>query len=100
MMFATLKHAALNLYRRNPGADELRLLVALMSTAGDGDRLRLDTRLVTGINPWIKPMKFAASFSLYFVTFGWLLSYLPRPSRAVTIISWVTSLCLLLECRC
>lgn len=95
-MFAVFKHAAVELYRRNPVLTTFAALAAsglpLMAVA-----CTFDTRLVTGLNPWIKPMKFTASFAVYFATFGWLLSYLPRPRRAVRVISWVTGLCVLLE---
>jgi hypothetical protein len=36
-----------------------------------------DGREVMGINPWIKPMKFAASIAIYALTIGWLLYELP-----------------------
>ena len=42
----------------------------------------LDNRHVLNINPWIKPMKFALSITIYLWTFGWLLYYLPNPRFA------------------
>ncbi|HXH11468.1 MAG TPA: hypothetical protein VNP04_17100, partial [Alphaproteobacteria bacterium] len=36
-----------------------------------------DPRTVTGINPWIKPMKFALSIAIYTATMAWLLGHLP-----------------------
>ena len=36
-----------------------------------------DPRLVTGINVWIKPIKFAVSIAVYVWTVAWLLEYLP-----------------------
>jgi hypothetical protein len=36
-----------------------------------------DPRLVTGINPWIKPAKFAFSIALYVFSVAWFLEYLP-----------------------
>jgi hypothetical protein len=39
-----------------------------------------DTRLVTGINPWIKPMKFAISIAIFLATIAWFMPELgPRP---------------------
>ncbi len=38
----------------------------------------IDSREILGINAWIKPMKFALSISIYLLTFGWLLYYLPN----------------------
>jgi hypothetical protein len=55
-----------------------------------------DPRILAGQNVWIKPIKFTLSFSLYFITLGWLLSYLPA-SRSVTRIAWITSLAILFE---
>ena len=57
---------------RNPllfdvGAAHVVLLFVMLVIAP------FDGRLVTGINPWIKPMKFAASIAVYLLTFAWLL---------------------------
>ena len=41
-----------------------------------------DGREVMGINPWIKPMKFAASIAIYALTMGWLLYELPLREKA------------------
>ncbi len=40
-----------------------------------------DTRLITGINPWIKPMKFLSSIAIYLATIAWFTSEL-QPRRA------------------
>lgn len=42
----------------------------------------LDHRTVTGLNVWIKPLKFGASGVLYLWTLGWLLADLPAPAQA------------------
>ena len=44
-----------------------------------------DTRLILGINPWIKPMKFLASITIFLWSMAWLMTEtqpLPR-SRAI-----------------
>ncbi|WP_116505946.1 hypothetical protein [Micromonospora sp. B006] len=41
-----------------------------------------DPRMLTGAPIWAKPLKFAISFVLYGVTLAWMLSLLPRRSRA------------------
>ena len=41
-----------------------------------------DPRVLTGVPIWLKPLKFAISFVLYGVTLAWMLSLLPRRSRA------------------
>jgi hypothetical protein len=41
-----------------------------------------DTRLVTGINPWIKPMKFAISIAIFLATIAWFMPELGERPRA------------------
>ncbi len=55
-----------------------------------------DTRLVTGINPWIKPMKFGLSVWIYLWTFAWVLRYLTN-KKNITFISWGITLCMVVE---
>ncbi len=59
-----------------------------------------DSRLVMGINPWIKPVKFAISISIYVWTVAWLLEYLRLPSWTQRIISWGISISMLTEIAC
>jgi hypothetical protein len=59
-----------------------------------------DSRLVMGINPWIKPIKFAVSITIYVWTVAWLLEYLRMPSWAKRIVSWGTSISMLTEIAC
>ncbi|RSM73631.1 hypothetical protein DMB66_02925 [Actinoplanes sp. ATCC 53533] len=40
-----------------------------------------DPRVLTGAPIWLKPFKFAVSFTLYTATLAWMLSLLPRRSR-------------------
>ncbi|WP_410813722.1 hypothetical protein [Micromonospora sp. 067-2] len=42
----------------------------------------VDSRVLTGSPIWAKPLKFAVSFVLYGTTIAWMLSLLPRRSRA------------------
>ncbi|WFE99805.1 hypothetical protein [Micromonospora sp. WMMD964] len=42
----------------------------------------VDSRVLTGAPIWLKPFKFAVSFVLYGVTLAWMLTLLPRRSRA------------------
>jgi hypothetical protein len=59
-----------------------------------------DSRLVMGINPWIKPIKFALSIAIYVWTVAWLLEYLRLPSWAKRIVSWGISISMLTEIAC
>ncbi len=56
----------------------------------------LDDRLVTGINAWIKPMKFALSIVIYLWTFSWLLQYV-KSAKNVKFISWGIVICMVVE---
>jgi hypothetical protein len=54
-----------------------------------------DGRLVTGINPWIKPMKFAISIAIFLATIAWFMPDLgpwPRARRwiALTVVGTMT----------
>ena len=53
------------------------LLVPLMAAAAP-----FDERLVTGINPWIKPIKFTAAGAVYLLTLAWFMPDLPASVRA------------------
>jgi hypothetical protein len=59
-----------------------------------------DSRLVMGINVWIKPIKFAMSITIYVWTVGWLLEDLRLPSWAKRVISWGISVSMLTEIAC
>jgi hypothetical protein len=56
-----------------------------------------DAREVMGINPWIKPIKFAASIAIYALTFGWLLYELPLREKAHRRVSWAVAGTLVIE---
>jgi hypothetical protein len=47
-----------------------------------------DERQVMGINPWIKPIKFAISIAIYALTIGWLLYELPLRERVRQGVNW------------
>lgn len=49
-------------------------VLAVMTVAG----LLLDSRFVTGVNPWIKPIKFDISLVIYTLTMAWILQFLPK----------------------
>ncbi|MCZ8354542.1 MAG: hypothetical protein O9340_07395 [Cyclobacteriaceae bacterium] len=55
-----------------------------------------DDTLVSGINAWIKPMKFSLSITIYLFTFAWCLHYLTS-ERSKKIISWVVLITMLVE---
>jgi hypothetical protein len=59
-----------------------------------------DSRTVTGINPWIKPMKFAASVAIFLFTMGWLLEYVKRYRLTVRVVSWGVAVVFAVEQAC
>ncbi|MET8044911.1 hypothetical protein ABZU25_29110 [Micromonospora sp. NPDC005215] len=63
----------------------LTILVAAMTvlTVVAAVGILLDARVLTGAPIWLKPLKFGVSFVLYGATLAWMLSLLPRRSRAV-----------------
>ncbi|MFR9775613.1 hypothetical protein ACL02O_06090 [Micromonospora sp. MS34] len=62
----------------------LMLFVAAMAvlTAVSAVGVLTDPRVLTGAPIWLKPLKFSISFVLYGTTLAWMLSLLPRRSRA------------------
>jgi hypothetical protein len=56
-----------------------------------------DGREVMGINPWIKPIKFAVSIAIYALTMGWLLDELPPREQVKRRVSWVIAGTLIIE---
>jgi len=86
-------------YRRNPvlaltGWFHLALLGAFIGIAF------FDGRTVTGLNPWIKPSKFAVSIAIYTFTLAWFLPYVARYRRTVQFISWSTAIVFVGEMVC
>ena len=60
----------------------------------------LDGRTVTGVNPWLKPAKFAISIGVYTLTLAWFMPYLSHYRRAVKFISWSTAFVFVGEMIC
>ncbi|HEX9918069.1 MAG TPA: hypothetical protein VGA87_02815, partial [Pyrinomonadaceae bacterium] len=59
-----------------------------------------DGRTVTGVNPWLKPAKFAISIAVYTFTLAWFMPYLSHYRRAVSLISWGTCIVFVGEMIC
>ena len=95
-VLGALQRTAFEMYRRDRFLTAVAALL-LMSAIVMTVFALFDTRMVMGLNPWIKPAKFAASFAIYFLTLGWLLHHLPGPTRSVRIIRWLSAAGLLLE---
>jgi hypothetical protein len=94
-----MKNLLAEIYHRNrvlaiTGWFHVGLLIIMLCIAP------FDSRSVMGLNPWIKPMKFAASITLYLWTFAWFLKYLPGPRWAIRTISWGASFVMIVEIVC
>jgi hypothetical protein len=60
--------------------------------------LAVDERVVLGLNPWVKPLKFALSITIYVWTIAWLLGDVrPCAPRAARAISGGTGVAMLVE---
>lgn len=84
------------LHRRDPllfctgGVMLLLLVIATLLSIGD-------PRLVAGINPWIKPMKFMTSITIFLWTVAWFMPDTePRP-RARAMVRWTIASAMAIE---
>jgi hypothetical protein len=58
----------------------------------------IDTRLVLGINPWIKPMKFFSSIAIFLWTMAWFMAETDaRYQRRLRLIRWTMVLAMVGE---
>jgi hypothetical protein len=69
------------------------VLLAIASAIG----LLVDSRQVTGLDVWAKPLKFALSTAIYAITLAWLIGQLRRFRRAAWIAGTVTAIALAVE---
>ncbi len=59
--------------------------------------LMLDERLITGVNPWIKPFKFAVSIAIYLWTFAWVLNATGDLGRRRGLLVWTAAATMIVE---
>src|SRR4030095_16284779 len=81
---------------RNPllfgvGVSHIILLFIMLGVAP------FDGREAMGINPWIKPIKYAASIAIYALTIGWILYELPLREMLKRRVSWAIAGTLVIE---
>jgi hypothetical protein len=67
----------------------LLMIITLLAT---GVGLIVDQRVITGAPAWVKPAKFALSFSIYCFTFVWLLKFVQRWRFFTSIMGALASL--------
>lgn len=59
--------------------------------------LFVDGRIISGVNGWIKPLKFALSGAIYGATFLWLLTFVRGQTRLAQMIAAITGAALMVE---
>ncbi|TRX61432.1 hypothetical protein FNH22_05090 [Fulvivirga sp. M361] len=62
--------------------------------------LPFETRLILGINLWIKPLKFAISIFIFLVTSIYILEPLPYSESKRSVMSWILLITMLVEIIC
>ncbi len=67
--------------------------LAVIATVG----VFVDPREVTGVNLWLKPLKFALSIGIYAVTLSWLIGQLRTSRRIVVLAGTISAIALLIE---
>jgi hypothetical protein len=72
-------------------------LVMFGLLAATGVALLVDPREIGGAPAWMKPAKFAASIGIYTLTLAWVFTYLPAWVRTRHIVSWITTVTMILE---
>ena len=72
-------------------------VMMIVLLAATGVALMLDPRQITGAPAWLKPAKFSMSIAIYTLTLAWVFMYLPDWPRTRRVVSWVTTVTLLLE---
>jgi hypothetical protein len=93
------RHLLAELYWRNPLltlVGWLHVVLLLATLAG----LLTDDRIVTGVNAWLKPMKFTLSIAIFLWTIAWFSKYIRRPRWLLTTVSVVISLTMFIESAC
>lgn len=58
-----------------------------------------DARLILGINPWIKPMKFFTSVTIFLWTVAWLMPE-TIPGKKQALVRWVIGAAMIIEMIC
>lgn len=56
-----------------------------------------DTRLIAGINPWIKPMKFMTSITIFLWTIAWFMPDTEPKPRSRAIVRWTIASAMVIE---
>jgi hypothetical protein len=60
---------------------------------------QFDSRLLMGVNVWLKPMKFAVSIGIFCWTMAWFMGYLPQ-STLKNALAWTMIITMIIELVC
>jgi hypothetical protein len=71
----------------------IHVALALLMLVG----LAFDQRFVLGLNPWVKPLKFAVSIAIYLFTIALFISYLPSHGKMFSWVSFIIAATMLIE---
>ena len=93
---AAMKNTLATLWKTDARLTALGLLM-MAALAATGVALVVDPRVIGGAPAWLKPAKFAVSIAIYCLTLAWIFTFIPDWRRTRTIVSWVTTVTLLLE---
>ncbi len=73
-------------------ASLLHLLILAFILLG----LLVDSRIVQGVNPWLRPLRFCIESLILMVTLSWLLHH-PGPSKDLPFLGWILSMSLSIQ---
>ena len=59
-----------------------------------------DTRLILGLNPWIKPMKFLTSITIFLWTVAWFMPQTQPNERLRNVVRWTIAAAMVIEIAC
>ena len=91
-MFSELRHRDPLLFWIGAGM-MLALIVCALVSIGD-------QRLILGINPWIKPMKFLTSITIFLWTVAWFMPEARPDGRARNAVRWIIGPAMIIEMVC
>jgi hypothetical protein len=88
-MFRELRHRDPLLFWIGAGMMLAFVICALLSIG--------DQRLILGINPWIKPMKFLTSVTIFLWTVAWLMPETANKPAARAMVRWTIAAAMVIE---
>ena len=59
-----------------------------------------DTRMILGLNPWIKPMKFLTSITIFLWTVAWFMPETQPNQRLRNVVRWTIASAMVIEIAC